>query len=84
MPAKSSIHRVFVTNLRNRREELGLTQMQVARALDWKQPAYARLESGEHRVYLETVDSVASVLSTTVTELLTVGRFKATKKKISA
>jgi len=84
MPANTTIHRAFVANIRARREELGLTQGQVADVLGWKHPQYARLEHGSHKVFLDTVEDVAAALQTTAAKLITAGAYKHPQKKISA
>jgi DNA-binding XRE family transcriptional regulator len=84
MPANTTIHRSFVANIRARREELHLTQVDVAKALGWKPPQYARLEGGSHKVFLDTVEEIATVLQTTAAQLITPGTYKGPSKKMSA
>lgn len=62
MRAKSKLHRAFCENVKARRLQLGLTQQQVADALEISHPAYCVIESGNAAPTLTTVERVATVL----------------------
>ena len=73
MPKHSTLHRIFMQNVRQRRRDLALTQSEVAERLGVSQPSYAALEGGKSIPGLEVVERVAIALETTPLELLGVG-----------
>ena len=62
MPKKVDPTSEFGRRLLKLRTERGLTQAQLAEALNTKQSAIARLESGSHRPSLATLDKVCGAL----------------------
>jgi transcriptional regulator with XRE-family HTH domain len=71
MPANTPLHRIFCSNLRARRNELGLTQVRVAKRLGVTQPTYATLEGGKSAPTLTMLEKIAVALETTPKNLLT-------------
>ena len=67
-------YRALVSSLRRRREVLGLTQSDVARALGWKQQTYAAVEGGTRRLDILEFVAVGEQLSLTADELLSLVR----------
>ena len=57
-------------NFKKRREELNLTQEQVARAIGLSQQAIAKWETGESLPRAEMLPRLAKILSCTIDELL--------------
>lgn len=56
--------------MRERREELGITQIHVARKLGYKKSTNVSLmESGEQNIYVGQALAIARILHTTVEEL---------------
>lgn len=62
----SEEYRRFRTLLRELRQEAGLTQVQVAEALDEPQSFVSKYESGERRLDVVELRHVAEVLGTTL------------------
>jgi transcriptional regulator with XRE-family HTH domain len=60
----------FITNLRTRRGDLGLTQEAVALEAFMDQSQYSRIERGEVDPSIRTLTRVARALGTTPSELL--------------
>lgn len=58
-----------MTNLKKRREELSLTQKQVADTLDMSIRLYQYYESGQRQPNVQTAIRIAEVLKTTVEKL---------------
>ncbi|MCK9629748.1 MAG: helix-turn-helix domain-containing protein [Bacteroidales bacterium] len=56
--------------IRELRESLGYTQEEVANSLKMSQNSYRQLESGKTLLISKRLDSIASVLKTSVAELL--------------
>jgi len=52
----------FITMLIKRRNELSISQRELAKLIDMKQPAICRLESGDSNVTIGTLQKVASAL----------------------
>lgn len=63
--ARARIAHEFGAGVRQRREEAGLTQAQLARLVGTSQPAIARLEAGGTRPSLETIAALSRALATT-------------------
>lgn len=55
----------FGMRVRRRRDELGLTQLDLARSVGTSQPAIARLEAGGTQPTLETIAALSRALDTT-------------------
>lgn len=69
LPANSQMS--LSTNLRERREKLGLTQQQVADSAGIMRPVYARLEGGGRaNPRADTLRRLAAALRTTVDRLI--------------
>ena len=62
MPISTETHAAFCRNLRARRIEAGLTQVDLAKRLGVSQPSVAQLETGEYVPSLDIVDRVAKAL----------------------
>jgi transcriptional regulator with XRE-family HTH domain len=62
MAISTDLHARFCRRLRDKRNELGLTQSQLADKLGIRQPSVAQLESGEYVPSLDTVDTVCRAL----------------------
>ncbi len=62
---------VVAENLKTRREELGLTQQQVAEAAEITQAQYSRIEAGKSSPTLATLARIASALRISPDALLT-------------
>ena len=58
-----------MNNLKKRREELSLTQKQVADALDMNIRLYQYYEAGQRQPSVQTAIRIAEVLQTTVEKL---------------
>lgn len=58
------------TRIRERREELGLSQSEVAIRIDSYRPLVSRIEHGHHLVNLETLIRYAMALDVTVAHLV--------------
>lgn len=58
-----------MTNLKKRREELSLTQKQVADMLNIDQRLYQYYEAGQTKPNVDTAIKIAEVLQTTVEKL---------------
>jgi len=69
------LEKLFRQNMRARRKELGMSQVDLAKAMGVNQPYVSQLESGERSPQLETIAKVAEALSTTPDALLTPGVF---------
>lgn len=63
MAATIPLHKAFCMNARIRRQQLDLTQLEVAEKLGMTQSAYAQIEMGRRVPSLEVVDRVAAALS---------------------
>lgn len=67
--ASKTIYRVdyrrLVKRLRDRREELGLSQSEVARALDWPQQRLSAVEAGARRLDVIEFFQLTSALGLT-------------------
>ena len=61
---------IVAENLKARREELGLTQKQVAEAAEITQAQYSHIENGRGAPSLQTLVKLASALRTTPDSLL--------------
>jgi len=75
MPAPSELNRttygaVVGRILANRREYLGLEQMDIAKKLGISQPSWSRIERGETALTLEALARVAMALGMTSTQIL--------------
>ena len=66
----SRLHRTFVNNVRARREELDMTQREVAEKMSISQPSYAQIECGRSAPSIEQIEKVANALQTTAPQLL--------------
>jgi transcriptional regulator with XRE-family HTH domain len=64
------LHKRFISNVKQRRLTLGMTQEQVADRLGIKQPSYAAIESGRCNPGLDVVERVAEALGCEADELL--------------
>jgi len=58
--------------IKQRREELGITQQELARRADRSQQYISDLESGTHDARLSTVMRLADALEVTITQLVRV------------
>lgn len=58
-------------NIRKRREDLGITQSEMALRLGMDRTSYRNLETGSTRVLNPRLEDIASLLGTTVTGILT-------------
>ena len=56
--------------IRQRREEKGLSQDSLAHELGITQPSYARLEQQDERISIKRLKQIATLLKTTVAELV--------------
>lgn len=65
------LHQIFQNRLKQERSQKGLTQAQMARALEISQPAYADMETGPNEPRLGTIERVANVLEIDASSLLT-------------
>ena len=72
MAATTALHRAFCANVRDRRLQLGLTQMQAAELLGISQPGYAGIEAGRRVPGLDIVERVAVAFDIAPGLLLTV------------
>ena len=70
MPSKLGC--VFGARVRELREQLGLTQVELADKADMYQPDLCDLEKGRHSPTLETVGRIASALGVEPSDLLQV------------
>ena len=52
-----------------RREERGLTQVQLAKAIDFDRSSLSNIESGNQRILAHTLKDIADALKTTVMQL---------------
>jgi putative transcriptional regulator len=68
--ATSDEHAEFCERVKNRRKELGLTQLQVAERLGMTQSTYANIERGRYEPGLNLVIRVAGALQIPPGELL--------------
>ncbi len=57
-------------NLKKLREKAGLTQAEVAEGAAINTNFYARVERGEEKVSLDTLEAIAKVLKTKVAEII--------------
>lgn len=71
MAASTALHKAFCENVRARRDQLGLTQKDVAERLGVSQPTYAALEAGKSVPSIDIVDRVARALGLSPALLLT-------------
>jgi transcriptional regulator with XRE-family HTH domain len=62
--------KTFITNLRNRRAELGLSQEAAASQASMDQSQYSRIERGEVDPSIRTLTRVARAVEATPSELL--------------
>lgn len=67
---KTDLHSVFLVNLRTRRQELRLTQEEVAERLGISQSAYCNLEAGKRCPNLKTIEKAAQALNLPAASLL--------------
>lgn len=58
-------------NIKKARKKLGLTQAEVAEKAKIHSNYYARIERGEEKPALDTLDNIAKVLKVKVSELIT-------------
>lgn len=72
----ASLSAVFGRNLRSQREQIGLTQAEVAREVGLAVEAYGRLERGYALPRAQTLVALARLLGTTTDSLLGLGRAK--------
>jgi transcriptional regulator with XRE-family HTH domain len=70
MAKDSTLHRVFIQNVVRRRDELGLTQGDMAERLNMSRPGYNQIERGVRCPSLDVVERVATALETTGSDLL--------------
>ncbi len=67
---------ILAENIKRRRQQLGLTQQQLADRLNARQPYVARLERGNDvSASLDKIDEIAEALGVTTAELLTADIF---------
>ncbi len=59
---RTAVSRAVATRLVQYRAEHGVTQTELARRLGMKQPAVARLETGEHNPSLDTLARLSAAL----------------------
>jgi len=71
MSKHSELHRLFCSNVRDRRAKLNMTQEEVASILGMSQPGYAQIEHGTRVPSLSVLEKVARALRTKPTDLLT-------------
>jgi transcriptional regulator with XRE-family HTH domain len=63
MPVKpDKLQNLFQRNLRARRQELGLTQTQLAKLIGAQQPYVADLENGERHPTIKTIAKLSEAL----------------------
>lgn len=67
---KSKLHRLFCENVKARRIELGLTQLEVAEKMGISQPSFAALESGRNGPTLVTIEELSFALHVNAAQLL--------------
>lgn len=67
---RCGLHRIFIANVKARREELDLTQAEVATKMNIAQGSYAQIESGRNTPTLEVVERVAKALNINYLQLL--------------
>lgn len=70
--ATSDEHAEFCKNVKDRRLELGLTQVQMAERLGITQPGYAAIEAGKREPGLNQILRLAAALNTTAHDLIPV------------
>ncbi|MGE0606905.1 MAG: helix-turn-helix transcriptional regulator [Pirellulales bacterium] len=63
MPIKSELHRRFVKAVKVRRQELEMTQGELAKKLGVQQPVVAAMEAGANCPTLAIVERVAAALN---------------------
>ena len=73
---KSDLHRVFCENIRARREQLDLTQDDVAKLMGTTQSNYAHIENGRASPKIDVIERVADALGIPPALLLTPTRKK--------
>ena len=64
------VMKVFSERLKEIRIEAKMTQQQVAKQLQIKQPSYARYENGKHEPSLQTVAEIARIFDVSCDYLL--------------
>ena len=62
----ANITQTFGSKVRARREQLGLSQSDLAELLECSQPNISELEKGNHSPSLSTVERIAKALEVTV------------------
>jgi transcriptional regulator with XRE-family HTH domain len=67
---KTRLHTIFLENVRACRDDLGLTQADMARRMKITQGSYAQIEAGRRNPTIGMVERVAKALRTDVLELL--------------
>lgn len=72
MATKSVLLNILCENLRQARKARGVTQDDMAKRLGIKQSAYSEIERGVGAPTLTTIEKLASALSVSPVELLTV------------
>lgn len=70
--ATSDEHAAFCDNVKRRRKELGLTQVQMAERLEMSQPSYTQIESGRFAPGFMLLYRLAAALETTPQNLMPV------------
>ncbi len=70
MAIETDLHARFCRNVRARRRELGLTQVQLAERLGVKQPTIALIEQGRACPGLDVVERIARALDISPEALL--------------
>lgn len=73
----------FGEKIKRMRQNRGLTQEQLAEAVDISQRALSAIERGENFVTAETVDKLLKSLNTTTDELFAINHLKSTHDLIS-
>lgn len=57
----------IIEQLKERRQQLGLSQSQLAEMVGIKQPNIARMESGNHSISVATLERITTALECTIT-----------------
>lgn len=70
MATPAGLHRVFCDNVRSQREQLGLTQVEMAKKMRITQAYYSNVESGRNPPNLETIERFARAFKIEPHELL--------------
>lgn len=70
VPIKSELHQALCDNVKARRKELGLTQVEAADLMGMSQSSYNALERGGYQPTIHTIDRLAKVLDINAAVLL--------------